>query len=148
MKILQLIFLATILFVNQVFAANIKERPVKPGKEIQSIQEGENKDFRRMSRKYPVRVDWNHELDLDDEQTAYVAEIYKKSHEKIDELMKQIKDIHAQIEAIHEEDEQQILRILTPAQKIKYEKVKRKMLMDKGEKPEGPKPSRKKMPKL
>lgn len=145
MKILKLAMMFAILFATQSVAADGKNKVKKPEKEIQSIQKDENLEMRKILRERPVRIDWNEELDLNEEQSAYVADLYKKSHEKIAELMEQLRDIHRQIDELHKNDEQQILHILNPQQKIKYEKIKRKMMREKGIKPEGPKPSRKRM---
>ena len=122
-----------------------KMKKIHNGDEISLIQESERNELNKIKRQRHVRVDWNRELKLNDEQEYMVKVIYQESHEKIKELLAEMKALHQKIEDIYNEDDEKIYNILNDKQKIQYEKIKRQNLRNRGQKPTGKKSSRKKM---
>ena len=102
----------------------------------------------KFPKKYPARINWIKKLSLSNEQAQQVQNIYTESQPSIDELQKQIQQAHRKIAEIYKQDDMKIREILTEQQQIKFDKEQRNMLQRQGQKPEGPRPSRKRMPQF
>ncbi|MBR1841387.1 MAG: hypothetical protein IJ778_04575 [Alphaproteobacteria bacterium] len=91
------------------------------------------------------RIDWDKILKLNKQQEAEINAIYNESAPKIAELRSQIHEAHRQIGEIYKEDDQKIREILDEQQRIKFDKYQYLHAKRAGRKPEGERPSRKKM---
>ena len=96
-------------------------------------------------RKQHQRTDWDKILRLTKQQKAEVDTIYNESAPKIAELKTMIHEAHRQIGEIYKEDDLKIREILDEQQRVKFDKYQYLRAKRTGNRPEGERPSRKKM---
>ena len=108
----------------------------------------QNIESLKFPKKHPTRINWIKKLSLTNEQAQQVQNIYAESQSDIEQLQKQIEQAHKKIVEIYKQDDLKIREILTEQQQIKFDKEQRKMQQHQGLKPDGPRPSRKRMPQF
>ena len=91
------------------------------------------------------RVNWDKILKLSKQQKVQADAIYKDSTPEIEELRKQIHDAYRKIGDIYKEDDLKIREILDDQQKIKFDRYQYYHTKRGGGKPDGGRPSRKRM---
>lgn len=96
-------------------------------------------------KKAHQRTDWDKVLRLSKQQKAEVDTIYNESAPKIAELKNRIHEAHRQIGEIYKKDDLKIREILDEQQRVKFDKYQYLRAKRAGKKPEGERPSRKKM---
>lgn len=127
-----------------VMAAGLSTK-VDYSKQLQAMQDKENKDLRRLQKRYHERINWDNELKLSELQKIYLKQIMTESRKKIDEQIKAINEAHNAIEKIYEEDNAKVRKVLTPQQQLKFDRAMYRWKKAHDEKYEGEKPSTKRM---
>lgn len=127
-----------------VMAAGLSTK-VDYSKQLQAMQDKENKDLRRLQKRYHERINWDNELKLSEQQKIYLKQIMTESRKKIDEQIKAINEAHNAIEKIYEEDNAKVRKVLTPQQQLKFDRAMYRWKKAHDEKYEGEKPSTKRM---
>lgn len=114
-------------------------------KTLQNMHADESADLRKVKSISHGRVNWDERLNLDDAQKLYLKKILEESKKQVDSQMEIIRHAHDKIDEIHRSDDEKIRAILNPKQKVKFDRIKYEMQKSSGGKPQGKKPSRKRM---
>ena len=141
------IFLLIITLLSEtgaVMAAGLSTK-VDYSKEIQNMQDKENKDIRHLRKAYHERINWDDELKLTEQQKIYFKQIMTDSRKKIDEQIKAIKEAHKAIDEIYEEDNAKLRKVLTPQQQVRFDRAMYRWKKAHDDKYEGDKPALKRM---
>ena len=127
-----------------VMAAGLSTK-VDYSKQLQAMQERENKDLHKLQKRYHERINWDNELKLSEQQKIYLRQVMKESRKKVDEQIKAINEAHDAIDKIYEEDNAKLRKVLTPQQQLKFDRAMYRWKKAHDEKFEGEKPSTKRM---
>lgn len=146
MKIFKIYLLtaAVLLLSGEVLAAGLSTK-IDHSKEILEMHDRESRDLRRLNNKNHERINWDNELKLNETQKIYFKKIMQESREQVDEQAKIIKNAHAEIDKIYEENNAKMRRVLNPQQQIKFDKILYRWKKTNGKKPDIEKPALKHM---
>lgn len=133
-----------LLLSGGTMAAGLSTK-VDHSKEIMELRDKESKDVRRFNNKHHERINWDDELKLNESQKIYFKKIMQESSEQIGAQMEIIKNAHAAIDKIHDEDNAKMRRVLNPQQQTKFDKILYRWKKTNGQKPDGERPSLKRM---
>lgn len=138
------LFVLPLVMCGNVFGAGMSNK-TDYGKDLQNTVSSENTEIKKLQKRKPRRLSLNEELNFTEQQKKIVEQIINNSRPKIDEQIKIIDAAYDEIENIHNQDMEQIRKILNPQQQIKLDKIRYKKLKSAKDKKSAGKPSRKRI---